>query len=362
MAQPFLLVDTFAGVGGMSLGAAQAGFKIAAAIEINADAVATYQRNHAGVPVIHQDVRTVSAADVATAVGDRQIDALIGCAPCQGFCSLTSKNRREDERNQLVLEMARLAELLNPQVVVMENVPGVLTRGKELFAQLTSRLEAADYQLTWGVVQMADYGVPQNRRRLVLVGARGFKPTLPSPTHARSPEEGRQLPWTTIRDTIYGLEAPKRLSLALKSGGPKALNWHVVSDLKAETKARLRAALPGAGRLTIDPELLPACHQAGYRGFTNVYTRMEWDKPSPTITAGFLTPAKGRFGHPDRRRTTISIREAARIQTFPDSFALEASKMEAACQMIGNAVPPRFAEVLFRHLAEQMTEHKGIQG
>lgn len=355
----FTAVDAFAGVGGMSLGAQQAGFRVKAAIEIDAAAVATYRRNLPDVYVLHQDIRSVLAEDFGRALGNTDLDALIGCAPCQGFCSLTNKVKREDPRNQLVLEMARLAEELRPRIIVMENVPGVLTRGRELFNGLTGRLARRGYHLAWGIVQMADYGVPQNRRRLVLIGARDFQPTIPPPTHARAPARGATLqPWRTLREAIGGLKAPVSLSVATKKNGPIAENWHVVRDLRPETKARLKAAMPGASRLDIDPALLPDCHQDGYSGFRNVYTRMGWTLPSPTITAGCLTPAKGRFGHPDRRRTTISVREAARIQTFPDSFSFETEKIDAACQMVGNAVPPLFAQALFSHLRNQLVLHR----
>jgi len=130
--------------------------------------------------------------------------------------------------------------------------------------------------------------------------------------------------------------------------------WHVVRDLRQQTKARLRAALPGRARFELDDDLLPECHQNGYQGFRNVYGRMSWEKPSPTITGGCTTPAKGRFGHPDRRRTTISVREAALLQTFPARFDFVTDSIDAACEIIGNAVPPVFAEVLGKQLARSL--------
>src|SRR5207248_1943762 len=125
-----------------------------------------------------------------------------------------------------------------------------------------------------------------------------------------------------------GERAPKRLSAVRARGGPKSVNWHVVRDLLPDTRDRLRAAMPGRMRIELDDDLLPECHRDGYDGFRNVYMRMAWDAPSPTITAGCTTPAKGRFGHPDRRRTTISVREAATIQTFPKSFLFDTKKID----------------------------------
>jgi DNA (cytosine-5)-methyltransferase 1 len=143
------VLDAFSGIGGMSLGASQAGFAVAAAIEIDSNAVKTYKMNHRGVHVINKDIRNVDVVEIRHALGGKTLDALIGCAPCQGFCSLTSKHKREDPRNALVLEMARLARDLRPRVVVMENVPGLLTRGKILFNQLLSQLNDAGYKLSW---------------------------------------------------------------------------------------------------------------------------------------------------------------------------------------------------------------------
>lgn len=346
-------IDIFAGLGGMSLGAMKAGFNVRAAVEIDAAAARTYEKNHSGTHVVQKDVRAVSGEDLRKLAGLSELHLLMGCAPCQGFSSLTSKYRREDSRNMLVLELARLAEELKPDCIVMENVPGLAQKGKPLLDELLLRLHANNYETISGVLQMADFGVPQRRRRFVLIASRGVAPTLPRPTHV-NPVHARDsnLPsWRTVRHVLPGLGSPEILPKALKKGGPQRFNWHVVSSLSERTKARLRDALPGESRLDINPDLLPDCHRDGYKGFSNVYTRMHWDEPSPTITAGCLTPAKGRFGHPDRRRWTLSLREAARLQTIPDSFQIATDRMEHACQMIGNAVPPLFAEVLFKHIA-----------
>jgi DNA (cytosine-5)-methyltransferase 1 len=338
-----IAIDVFSGAGGLSLGLTNAGFRVAAAVEIDTEATQTYKANHRRTRVLNQDVRTVQGTSLKKDL--RCVDLLAGCAPCQGFSSLTQKQRREDPRNTLVLEMARLAEELRPRVFLMENVPGVLTRGKKLYRQLVQRLEDSGYRLTEAVLQMADYGVPQSRRRLVLLGGRGFKLKLPEPTHDREGRENR-LPWRTLRNAIGGMPTPPSLSKAWKRGGPRIAGWHVVRDLQAQTERRLRAAIPGGSWQSVRASVRPKCHRGSYVGFTNVYGRMTWDEPSVTMTAGCTTPCKGRFGHPDRRRTTISVREAALIQTFPTDYAFETDGMECVCEMLGNAVPPLFAKVL----------------
>jgi DNA (cytosine-5)-methyltransferase 1 len=354
--QQFTAVDLFAGAGGLSLGARKAGFDVRVAIEIDNQIASTYRKNYPTALVIQKDVRKISGIEVLRSLPNRRIDLLMGCAPCQGFCSLTIKNRRVDPRNRLVGEMARLVEETMPNAVLMENVPGLALRGKKLLSAFVTRLKALGYEPAWWNVQMADYGVPQKRRRLVLLAGRGFAIDLPTPTHSRLHSAGLKR-WRTLRDAIYGERAPKRLS-ALRNRSATSVNWHVVRDLQPKTRARLRAAIPGQMRVELDDDLLPECHRDGYDGFRNVYMRMYWDAPSPTITAGCTTPAKGRFGHPDRRRTTISVREAATIQTFPKSFRFDTDNLDLACEMIGNAVPPLFARQLAGQVRKAILEHR----
>lgn len=352
-ATQLIAADLFAGAGGMSLGAKWAGFNVVAAVEVDKRITPTYRRNHPGAVVFERDIRQVTGGEILNTSPKARIDLLMGCAPCQGFCSLTIKNGRSDPRNGLVSEMARIVEQTSPSAVVMENVPGLAIRGDRLLSKFVLLLKKNGYKVRWWNVQMADYGVPQKRRRLVLLAGRGFEIELPAPTHAR--EDVINLSrWKTLRDAIYGERPPTRLGAI----APKAANWHVVRDLHPKTRARLRAAMPGGMRGELDDDLLPACHQNGYDGFRNVYMRMAWDAPSPTITAGCTTPAKGRFGHPDRRRTTISVRESAILQTFPKSFRFETEKIDVACEMIGNAVPPLFAKCLALQVRAAIRKHR----
>ncbi|HEY0160777.1 MAG TPA: DNA cytosine methyltransferase [Thermoanaerobaculia bacterium] len=350
-------VDFFAGCGGLSLGLKRAGFDVRAAVELDAVAAQTYRANHRGTKLIEDDIRNVTADDIMTAAGGRP--ALVaGCAPCQGFCSLTSKYKREDPRNGLVMDMLRLIEGLRPTAVMMENVPGLVTRGEDIFKRFVVGLRAIGYLPHWRVLQMADYGVPQSRRRLILLAGRGFVIPFPEPTHARVPTKGKKL-WVPLRSKLQLGSPPVKLSATWRNDeGPQAFNWHVVRDLQPQTRARLAAATPGQTWLTVAENLRPECHRDGYTGFTNVYGRMAWDEVAPTITTGCTTPAKGRFGHPDRRRTTISVREAAILQTFPPKYKLRTDLIDEACNMLGNAVPPHFARVIGRSVADAISRHE----
>jgi len=338
--------ELFGGGGGLSLGLKQAGFQVYAAVDTDPDACATYKANHPDVHVFRQDIRTIKGADILAHCPGGSIDLLAGCPPCQGFSSLTSKLKRSDPRNLLVLEMARIIEETMPSCVMLENVPGLALGGKPLFEEFLRRLRNAGFMPTWSILQVADYGVPQSRRRLVLVAGHGFEVKLPTATYSNNPASNLK-PWKTISSVIRGMPAPKTL---LEVGGPKqasTVNWHVVRNMKPATLRRIKAAQPGKNWRKIPKRLRPACHQDKNAGFSNVYGRMRWNQVSVSITSGCTTFSMGRFGHPKEDRT-ISVREAAMLQTFPKNYIIDAQSMEAACTIIGNALPVVFAKRVSR--------------
>ena len=346
-------IDAFAGGGGLTVGLKRAGFRVAAAVELEPHAFATYKANHPEVSCLKQDIRTVTGAALLKHAGLDQLDLLAGCPPCQGFTSLTAKYReRKDPRNSLVLEMARLAKETRPRAVMMENVPGLTRKGRPLYDKLRERLQDLGYIITAGILQVADYGVPQLRRRFVLLGGLGFRIALPKATHSRDANNGLAAR-RTVRDAIEDMPEPVPLRQAKARGNLEESDWHVIRDLSARNLERIKRARAGKSWEQIPQRLRPPCHRTGYVGFTNVYGRMEWDQPSPTITGGCTTFSKGRFGHPDANRT-ISVREAALLQTFPADYRLDTPYMEHACNIIGNALPCDFAEAVSRQCADQL--------
>lgn len=349
MSPQLTAIELFAGGGGFAVGLAAAGYRTVAAIEINRCAADTFKANHRDVQMFRQDVRTVRGAELLKLTGG-SLDVLAACPPCQGFSSLTSKYKKPDPRNELVLEVARLAEEMRPRAIIMENVPGLADKGERLFNALLNRLGSAGYAYRWAVLQVADYGVPQRRRRLVLLASLGGTIEMPVPTHSRTEKGGLQK-WRTLRDTIPEMGPAVLFSDALKLSGGGMADWHVVRRLSPDNAERIRHVKPGLPRWQMPKELQVPCHGNGYVGFSNVYGRMSWDEPSVTITAGCTTFSKGRFGHPEEHRT-ISLREAALLQTFPADYHFETTRFESACEIVGNALPCRFAEVLARQVAE----------
>lgn len=347
-------VDVFAGVGGLTLGLKNAGFRVGAAVELDPHSFSSYKANHPEVQAFKQDIRSVSGLALKGAAGG-VVHLLVGCPPCQGFSSLTSKWKKGDPRNDLVREMTRLVDEICPMAVMMENVPGLVRRGKPLFDEFVRRLEANGYLVAYDILQLADYGVPQHRRRLVLLAGRGFQIDLPRPTHSRQGKEGLTS-WRTVRDAIWGRPRPVTLREAKLQGGPGACNWHVVRDMSDINRQRLRSARAGRQRYELPVELRPECHKGKDEGFTNVYGRMNWTLTSPTITGGCTTLSKGRFGHP-QRQTTISVREAATIQQFPEDYIFDCALIDRVCEMIGNALPSGFAEIAASQCRAAINRH-----
>ncbi len=327
-------IDCFSGCGGMTEGFKQAGYNVVGAIEIDTISTDVYKLNHPRVRMWTEDICDVDAKDILATLKLRkgQLDLIGGCPPCQGFSTLRTNNgkrRIRDPRNDLIFEFQRLILGLKPKHVMLENVPTLFHDWR--LGDFTVSLENAGYSVKANVLNAADYGVPQRRRRLVLIASRVSNVTLAKPSSKIR----------TVRDAI------KSLPQAGKSGDP----LHDIPENRTERiKARIRR-IPrnGGSRSALPSNLKLKCHKNS-DGFKDVYGRMAWDKPAPTITTGCFNPSKGRFLHPTAHRA-ITMREAALLQTFPKSYKFPPNlgKVRIA-DMIGNALPPEFVRRHAKHI------------
>lgn len=327
----------------MSLGLRQARFRVAAALDVSPIAVESYRLNFPRVPVGGgKDSGQANVCDVRDATGSRllrlagirkgELDLLAGCPPCQGFSTLRTKQRQpavDDGRNGLVLEFLRLTDETGPRFVLMENVPGLARDG--LFEEFTNGLKSLGYGVVSDVLDSAEFGVPQRRRRLVLVAARGMQPSLAGGDSAAR----------TVREAIGGIAGA-----AGRSGDP----LHDHGENRAPHVRSIIEAIPpdGGSRADLGADAQLACHRrAVARGDgwgRDSYARMAWDRPAPTITGGCVNPGKGRFLHPDEHRA-VTVREALLLQGFPPGYRLSLQRGKyAAAELVGNAIPPAFVK------------------
>lgn len=327
-----IAIDLFSGCGGLTLGLKQAGFRVIGAVEIDPLAAETYKANHKRVKLWETDISKLTSTEVKRQleITPGQLDLLAGCPPCQGFSTMTTLNGRHsmsDSRNDLVFQFLRFVRALKPKTVMLENVPG-LSRDWRI-ARVVKVLESMSYKVTSGVLDAADYGVPQRRRRFILLAGMNNTIQFSSPTKRRR----------TVR------EAFQKLGRRSKTDA-----LHNLPEAHGERVKALIRLIPrdGGSRLDLGKRHQLDCHLR-CNGFKDVYGRMAWDSVSPTITGGCCNPSRGRFLHPTKHRS-ITLREAALLQSFPPNyiFSLRRGKLPIA-QMIGNALPPEFIR---RHAKE----------
>lgn len=317
-------IDLFSGAGGLALGFEQAGFRSVWAVEIDSDAADTYELNF-GHPVFKGPIEKVESLPV-------QAEIVIGGPPCQGFSPLGKMSPRDEhaEMNQLWRQYLRIVDMCKPVAFVVENVPEFLRSVEG--ARMIALAEERGYLVAHGVLDASQYGVPQKRRRGIIVATKTGVPRLPAPSAKR----------TTVRDAIGNLPLQ-----------PNDYDWHIGRNPRPESLRRYQLVPPGGNRFDLlkteeGRSLAPRCWIQKPSGSTDVFGRLEWDKPALTIRTEFFKPEKGRYLHPQADRP-ITHREAMRLQTFPDSFQWVGSRISVARQ-VGNAVPPTLA----KHIALEL--------
>lgn len=349
-------IDIFSGCGGVSCGLSLAGFRVKAAVEIEKRAVDTYLSYGplSKVNALNEDICNLSGAQILKAAKIKKDDIYLfaGCPPCQNFSRQNplNKNKSEDERKKLLFEFLRIIEEIKPPFILMENVPGIKSDlNNAILSEFLQRLNK-NYYVKEGILNAADYGVPQARKRFVLHAVRNdineelieidFLFDLPKATYDKKGNNGLKR-WKTVKDVIDDLPAIKA-GEEYKDDG-KVHNHKCASLSKTNLQRIEEIRKNGGSRNGLPQALVLDCHKKKdkdgkmFSGHGDVYGIMDPNKPAPTITGGCLCYSKGRYGHYSQDRA-ISIREAARLQTFPDDFIFSNSLTVSALQ-IGNAVP-----------------------
>lgn len=346
----FTCIDSFCGAGGLGLGLQRAGFEILLSFDIDDICIKTIKENkkYFHHPALVSDIREMLNGKSLEICGLQrgELFLLAGGPPCQGF-SIQRRGSDVDPRNQLVFQYAKLVDELYPKFFVMENVSGIAgKRGKTILEQLIEDLKKIGYQVHISLLDAQVYGVPQRRKRYIIIGERndvGNNYEYPKPTG-----EIR-----TVRDVIGNLPVPP-----MDGSDHPDISLHRRDRLSELNLKRIKALKPGQGREFLPDELLANCHKidSSLIGYRNVYGRMDWDDVAPTITARFDSFTRGKFGHPEQDRS-ITLREGAMLQTFPEDFIFTGNKVDIARQ-IGNAVPPVLAEKIGQSIIDCYSKGK----
>lgn len=341
-AQKVSCVDLFCGAGGLTHGFVLEGLPVAAGIDLDPACRFPYEANNEA-QFVERDISEVTVAELKALFGDADVTILAGCAPCQPFSTYAQRYELDgkDGKWGLLYEFARLAKGAKPDIVTMENVPTVAKH--EVFRDFVDTLERLGYDVWFDVVDSARYGVPQMRRRMVLLASKHGPIEMIDPTHEKP---------KTVRQAIGHLRALRAGEVAPRD------KLHITSTLSQKNLQRIKASKPGGTWRDWPEHLVAECHRAETgKTYPGVYGRMEWDKPAPTMTTQCYGFGNGRFGHPEQDRA-ISLREAAILQSFPRRYAFIPEDGEVSFKvlgrLIGNAVPVDLGRAIARSINEHL--------
>lgn len=345
---PAQVVDLFCGIGGLTRGLQNAGLDVIAGFDIDTTCQFTYEaNNHVNYHI--RNIREVNGAEINNLYDDNALKILVGCAPCQPFSQMRFKlggSNLKDEKYNLLNEFGRLIDETHPTIVSMENVPQI--RETKIYKQFLQVLKRNGYHIDAKVIFCPDYGIPQTRRRFVLVGS------LLGPIHIIEPTHNRND--VHVRDFIQDL--PPIESGEVYPNDP----MHRSARLSELNLKRIRASVPGGTWRDWPEELRCECHKKGSgQTYSSVYGRMTWDQIGPTITTQFYCYGTGRYGHPEQDRA-LSLREGALLQTFPIDYNFINPNtpvvLRDIARHIGNAVPVRLGEVIGISMLNHLQEHE----
>ena len=329
-------IDLFCGTGGLTYGLKKAGIDVTLGFDIDPDCKYSYEQNN-NVPMKISDVNTVDPKEIKKHWKGADYTLLAGCAPCQPFSTHTNKygDRSSDRKWGLLYSFARLIKETEPDFVTMENVAPL--EKEEIFHNFLNTLEEMKYHVFYKTVFLPDYGVPQTRRRLVLLASKFGKIELIPPTHEKDN-------YPTVRQFLGSLPPIQAGETDTKD------TLHRSRDLSSINLERIRNSKPGGTWEDWPESLLNECHKKeSGRTYSAVYGRMQWDEPGPTITTQFFTYGTGRFGHPEQDRA-LSLREGALLQSFPINYKFydleKPLSIDRVGKLIGNAVPPELGKII----------------
>lgn len=357
------IFDLFAGVGGLSYGFSKLSeFNIVAANEIERDISIAYSLNHPDVKMINCDISKLTLEMIEEALDGKKIDIVIGGPPCQSYSTLGK--RQMDQRANLFLQYKRVLQLLQPKAFVFENVVGILSMDKgRLFQKIKAEFEALGYILKHKILNAVDFGVPQQRERVILVGFKGKNEfEYPSPTYG----EGLK-PYVTLKDAIgdlpviksgekkdnYSREIDNDFLRFVREDGIDIVKEHFAPKNGVHLIKIMEALKDGQSKNDLPEEIRPKS------GYANTYAKLWWEKPSTTITRNFACPSSSRCIHP-RDSRAMSIREGARLQSFPDDYKFYGTDGMKRLE-IGNAVPPLLSAAIAEKMLEAMKKSKATE-
>ncbi len=336
-------LDFFCGAGGLTRGLLDAGIDVRAGYDADSRCKDSYEKNNRPAVFVAQDVIDITATSIWKQLGTRRTSDLLiaACAPCQPFSKHRKLSSSRHQDATLLGAFARIVEEIQPGQILVENVPGLAkVKGFSTYRRFLKMLCSNSYRIAEGVLDAKDFGVPQTRRRYVLLAVKGRPVSLPDPAFGPDGED-----YLTVRDAIS--HYPRLAAGSCHAAFP---NHETAVIAPINLKRLAMTPRDGGDRRSWPKTLTLECHKGDYKGHTDVYGRMAWDKPAPTLTGKCHSISNGRYGHPTQNRA-ISLREAASLQTFCDSYVFYGNRQHVA-QQIGNAVPVKFAEVLGRHLLE----------
>jgi len=342
-----IAVDLFCGIGGLTYGLNKSGIKVIAGVDVDERCKFAFEKNN-GALFVNKNIKEISSKEILKLYPAQSLKVLVGCAPCQPFSKHTQKEKDREAKEDwgLLYHFFELIDGIEPMVVSMENVPQIVKH--RVFFDFIDSLKSKKYHISWKNVYCPDYGIPQNRRRLVLLASKLGEISLIAPTH--KPEN-----YKTVKMAIGNLKPIKAGNSSKKD------RLHKSAALSKINLKRIKKSVPGGSWRDWDENLRAACHQKESGDtYSSVYSRMEWNKPSSTITTQFFSFGTGRFGHPEQDRA-LSIREGAILQTFPRKYKFipPASPVELKRlgRYIGNAVPVRLGEIIGKSIIKHFEEH-----